>query len=226
MNNTLLISGANGALGSELVEYFSSRNYQVIAVVRPGHHSESRQNIIYLQAEISEEASVQKLMQEIKSRNLKIKAGLLVAGGFGMGKFLETAKGDLQSMFEKNFFSAFFLAKHLLAHMKEYDQHGKIIFIGAKPALEKGGEATTAYTLAKTLLVKMVEIINQAAEESNVQAALLAPSIIDTAGNRQAMPKADFSQWVKPAEIAQIMEQVILDEGVRRDIIIKAYKGS
>ncbi|MFW5760652.1 MAG: hypothetical protein ACOCXH_06720, partial [Cyclobacteriaceae bacterium] len=90
----------------------------------------------------------------------------------------------------------------------------------------KGGEATTAYTLSKSLLVKLQEIINQAAGESNIQSAVVAPSVIDTQANREAMPKADFSQWVTPAAIARIMEQIVLDDGVMQDIIIKAYKNS
>jgi NAD(P)-dependent dehydrogenase (short-subunit alcohol dehydrogenase family) len=31
------------------------------------------------------------------------------------------------------------------------------------------------------------------------------PSIIDTAANRASMPKADFSKWVKPKELADVI---------------------
>lgn len=225
MNQNLLITGANGALGSELVNYFSSRDYQVIAVVRPGKKQMNQKNVMYFEAELAEESSARDLMQEIDSRNLTIHAGMLVAGGFGMKPFMDTRREDLEEMLEKNFFSAFFIAQQLLAHMQKNETTGKIIFTGAKPALEKGGEATTAYTLSKHMLIKMVEIINQAAGDSKARAALVAPSVIDTEPNRDAMPKADFSQWVKPQEIAAIMEQVLSDEGVLQDIVIKAYKG-
>ncbi len=33
----------------------------------------------------------------------------------------------------------------------------------------------------------------------------ILPSIIDTEPNRKAMPKADFSKWPKPEEIAQVI---------------------
>jgi hypothetical protein len=31
------------------------------------------------------------------------------------------------------------------------------------------------------------------------------PTVIDTAVNRRDMPKADFSTWVKPEELAEII---------------------
>ena len=37
----------------------------------------------------------------------------------------------------------------------------------------------------------------------NVNAVL--PSLIDTPTNRRDMPEADFSRWVKPAEVAAVM---------------------
>jgi NAD(P)-dependent dehydrogenase (short-subunit alcohol dehydrogenase family) len=31
------------------------------------------------------------------------------------------------------------------------------------------------------------------------------PSTIDTAANRSSMPKADFSKWVRPQELADVI---------------------
>ena len=38
------------------------------------------------------------------------------------------------------------------------------------------------------------------------------PSIIDTAQNRRDMPKADFSRWVAPGDLAAVMLFLISDE--------------
>jgi hypothetical protein len=38
------------------------------------------------------------------------------------------------------------------------------------------------------------------------------PSVIDTPGNRASMPKADFSKWVKPAEIAGVIANLLTDD--------------
>jgi NAD(P)-dependent dehydrogenase (short-subunit alcohol dehydrogenase family) len=40
----------------------------------------------------------------------------------------------------------------------------------------------------------------------------ILPSVIDTPGNRTAMPKADFAKWVKPAEIAGVIAFLLGDD--------------
>jgi NAD(P)-dependent dehydrogenase (short-subunit alcohol dehydrogenase family) len=39
----------------------------------------------------------------------------------------------------------------------------------------------------------------------NINVNSVLPSIIDTPANRKAMPRADFSKWPKPEEIAQVV---------------------
>ena len=39
----------------------------------------------------------------------------------------------------------------------------------------------------------------------NINVNSVIPSIIDTAANRKAMPRADFSKWPKPDEIARVI---------------------
>ena len=38
------------------------------------------------------------------------------------------------------------------------------------------------------------------------------PSIIDTQANRQAMPNADFTKWVKPEDLANVVLFLSSDE--------------
>ena len=40
----------------------------------------------------------------------------------------------------------------------------------------------------------------------------MLPSVIDTPANRAAMPDADFSKWVPPAEIAKVIRFLVSDE--------------
>jgi hypothetical protein len=37
---------------------------------------------------------------------------------------------------------------------------------------------------------------------------------MDTAANRKAMPKADFSKWVKPASVASMVTWLAGDAGI------------
>jgi NAD(P)-dependent dehydrogenase (short-subunit alcohol dehydrogenase family) len=40
---------------------------------------------------------------------------------------------------------------------------------------------------------------------TGVTANVVVPSVIDTAANRAAMPKADFGKWVQPKSIASLL---------------------
>jgi NAD(P)-dependent dehydrogenase (short-subunit alcohol dehydrogenase family) len=47
---------------------------------------------------------------------------------------------------------------------------------------------------------------------TGVRVNTVLPSIIDTAANRKAMPKADFTTWPKPEDIALVIAFLCSDE--------------
>jgi NAD(P)-dependent dehydrogenase (short-subunit alcohol dehydrogenase family) len=51
----------------------------------------------------------------------------------------------------------------------------------------------------------VIESISQEVKESNVNVNCIMPSIIDTEANRKAMPNSDFSRWIKPEELANVV---------------------
>jgi len=82
--------------------------------------------------------------------------------------------------------------------------HGKIISIGSKSSLQGGGKIG-AYAAAKSALLRLTESMAAELKPHDIQVNCVLPSIIDTPENRQSMPSADFSKWVKPEEIAQVI---------------------
>ncbi len=67
------------------------------------------------------------------------------------------------------------------------------------------------YALAKSLLFKLAEFLNAAAKGKNVAATVFVPSTIDTPQNRKSMPDKDPGDWVKPSQIAELMEMIVSD---------------
>jgi NAD(P)-dependent dehydrogenase (short-subunit alcohol dehydrogenase family) len=89
------------------------------------------------------------------------------------------------------------------------------------------GKDYIAYSLSKFLLTKFAELLNAEGSSKNVVCSVIAPSTIDTEMNRKSMPKADFSKWVKPSEIAESIFFLVGDKGnILRDPILKVYGGS
>jgi NAD(P)-dependent dehydrogenase (short-subunit alcohol dehydrogenase family) len=63
----------------------------------------------------------------------------------------------------------------------------------------------TAYGLTKSLLFRLAELLNLEAKGTDVVAVVIVPSTIDTPQNRASMPDADFSTWMDPAKMAEII---------------------
>ena len=101
---------------------------------------------------------------------------------------------------------------------------GRIFFISSKPGLEKGGKALTSYSVSKNMLVKLAEIVNEELQGTEASATVIAPDMIDTSANRQAMPDSDHDQWIKPEEIADAISFYLSEKADRiREPILKMY---
>jgi NAD(P)-dependent dehydrogenase (short-subunit alcohol dehydrogenase family) len=51
----------------------------------------------------------------------------------------------------------------------------------------------------------LIESLAEEVKGYNINVNSIVPSIFDTAANRQAMPKADYSKWPKPEQIARVV---------------------
>jgi NAD(P)-dependent dehydrogenase (short-subunit alcohol dehydrogenase family) len=62
-----------------------------------------------------------------------------------------------------------------------------------------------AYSVSKAALVALMKSMALELKDTGVTANAVLPSVIDTPANRAAMPKADFSKWVRPESIARLL---------------------
>jgi dihydropteridine reductase len=64
-----------------------------------------------------------------------------------------------------------------------------------------------AYGMVKSSTHYLVQSVSQDPSfvEKNASALCVLPSVIDTPGNRAAMPSEDFSNWTKSDDIAQLL---------------------
>ena len=58
---------------------------------------------------------------------------------------------------------------------------------------------------SKSGLIRLVESISQETKDLGINVNCILPSVIDTEANRRAMPKADFSKWVKTDDITNVV---------------------
>ena len=116
------------------------------------------------------------------------------------------------------------LARPVFLHMLE-KKEGMIFLVGSRTGIDmRNSKGMTAYGLSKSLIFRLAELMNEEAKGTNVVTAVIAPSTIDTPQNREAMPKADFTKWVKAETIADlIFLHTTSTASVLREPVIKVY---
>jgi len=227
---TVIITGANGNLGLAVTSIFLSKGYRVVATVRTeGDLKElpQNQNLHEVVLDLTNETETEKFVQKTIDRHQTIDGALLLVGGFASGDIATTKSEDIKKQISLNFDTAYHVIRPLFQHMMEKN-NGKIVFIGARPALQaSAGKSLIAYGLSKSLLFKLAEYLNAEAKGKNVTVSVVAPSTIDTEPNRKSMPDADPNKWVKPEALAEVLEFLISDKGgVLRDTVLKVYNNA
>jgi NAD(P)-dependent dehydrogenase (short-subunit alcohol dehydrogenase family) len=80
---------------------------------------------------------------------------------------------------------------------------GRIVNVAARPALEwRSGAGMVAYTASKAAVAALTVALAEEVAKDGILVNAVAPSIMDTDANRQAMPKADYALWPKVEEVA------------------------
>ena len=226
-NKTVIITGANGNLGKAVVSKFLEGGYRVIATVL--HESmldefPKNERLEVCTVDLLQEAGTASFAAAMIAKYKTIEGALMLAGGFAAGDIGKANDNELLKMYSLNFETAYHVARPLFRHMKEQG-YGRLIFVGARPALEAAaGKHAVAYAISKAMVIKLAEILNADAKGMNVTATVIVPSTIDTPPNRTSMPQADFNSWVKAEQIADLMEMICSETGSPlRETVLKVY---
>jgi NAD(P)-dependent dehydrogenase (short-subunit alcohol dehydrogenase family) len=230
MSRKVIITGAAGNLGSATVDKFLREGYHVIATVEPGtrhHFVQGNSNLEVHQIDVTDENAAREFVQHSFEEHKNIAAAVLLVGGFSMGGIAETSLSDLHRMFKLNFESCYNLARPAFLRMQWQENGGRLVLVGARPALDPAaGKGVVAYSLSKSLVFSLADLLNAAGEGKNVITSVIVPSIIDTPANRASMPKADFSAWVRPEALADRIELASRPDVVPGERVVKVYGGA
>jgi len=227
---TALVTGASGNLGQEVIRKFISEGYNVVGTVIPNDpvtieiNSDRFEKVV---ADLMSEDDAQRLASSVISRYGQVDAAILTVGGFAMGNISETKTSDILKQYKLNFETAYNIARPLFVQMLR-QSNGRIFLIGSRPGLEaKSGKGMIAYGLAKSLIFRLAELMNEEGKHHNVVTSVIVPSTIDTPQNRKSMPDADPSNWVRAEEIANTIFYYCSDASRSlREPVIKIYGNS
>jgi NAD(P)-dependent dehydrogenase (short-subunit alcohol dehydrogenase family) len=126
-----------------------------------------------------------------------------VAGGFRWETLEAGSWETWHTLFRMNVLTATNASRAAVPHLKR-SAAGRIVNVGANGAL-KASAGMGAYAASKAGVHKLTEALAEELKADGVTVNAVLPSIIDTPTNRADMPKADFSTWVSPEDLASVI---------------------
>jgi NAD(P)-dependent dehydrogenase (short-subunit alcohol dehydrogenase family) len=223
-NRHVVITGGAGTLGTAVtgallaagatctVPYVHEAEAQ-----RFPHRGDAKVTLIKV-ADLADETTVVKLYG-----GTTLWASIHIAGGFAPGTVAETDRTALMAQIDSNLVSCFLCCRAAMKAMAR--DGGRIVNVAARPALEwRTGAGMAAYTIAKTGVAALTTALAEEVAKNGILVNAVAPSIMDTPANRQAMPKANFDAWPKVEDVAStIMFLASPGNKVTRGAIVPVY---
>lgn len=205
----LIITGALGSLGKVVTDTALARGGRVALVDHAQlHRPQTPARLEIGGVDLADPAQAKVAIDAAAAHFGHLDALVNIAGGFA---FETVAEGDgktWQRMYAMNVLTAFNASHAALPYLAS-SAAGRIVNIGAMAALAAGG-GMGAYAASKAAVHRLTEAL--AAEwKGRITVNAVLPSIIDTAANRASMPSADFTKWVQPQEIAEVILFLVSD---------------
>ncbi len=195
---TVIITGANGALGRAVVAAVREQGGEVVAIDLS--FGDSNAGCRQIELDLTDAGAVERAVGELDH----IDALFNIAGGFAMSPAVhEMTSDEWQAMFDMNVVTMRNMCNAVVPRMLAAGS-GRIVNVGALSAREGQGNMG-AYVAAKSTVMRLTETMAKELRQRGVNVNAVLPSIIDTPTNRADMPDADHRKWVDPKDLARVI---------------------
>ncbi|MAS35213.1 MAG: 3-oxoacyl-ACP reductase [Anaerolineaceae bacterium] len=212
-NQVVMITGANGALGTSVAQRFYDAGANLALVVRRPETVEGLvpDRALVVEADVTEKASMQAAVDQIGAHYGRIDALVHTVGGYGGGKAVHEVDIDLwDKMMKLNAKGVYVAAGTVANYMLQQNTPGSIVVVLARHAFE-GQKNHSAYGASKAAAQRIVQSMAKELADRQIRVNAVVPGTIDTSANRRDMPNADFSKWVSPVQIADVIMYLCSD---------------
>ncbi len=208
----VVITGAAGNLGQAVAKAFAHAGARRVLADRAvdrlprlyPHETKSDDCLLVTGIDLAEEAGAGQLIEAAIGRYGRIDVLVNTVGGFSGGrKVHEDELANWDAMFRINLRTTLNACRAVIPHFLERGE-GRIVNVAARAATA-GAPGLAAYCAAKGAVVRLTESLAAELKEHGISVNCVLPGTIDTPQNRAAMPNADFSRWVPPHAIADVI---------------------
>ncbi|HKC43477.1 MAG TPA: SDR family NAD(P)-dependent oxidoreductase [Burkholderiales bacterium] len=209
---TILVTGGTGGLGRAVSLAFLEEAATVAVTYRRQEGFDALRNAAGASAarleghrvDVTDEAAARELIESVIAQTGQLDAVVNTVGGYAGGvKLWEMDTKVFDQMLALNLRSGYSLSRAAVPAMLKQGR-GAIVNVASKTAFDHAAGAA-AYAASKAAAVAMMDSLAAEVKGSGLRVNSILPSIIDTEPNRKAMPKADFSKWPRPEEIARVV---------------------
>lgn len=217
VSSVILITGAFGALGQAVARHLAAQGHRLglldaAPAVPPALAAEFAAHLALPALDLSQAAATQQAVAAVQARFGRIDGLVNIAGGFRWETLEAGSAATWQAMFTINLLTAVNTCQAVLPAMLAQGS-GRIVNIGAGAAA-KAGAGMGAYAASKSGVLRLTEALAEETKLRGLTVNAILPSIIDTPANRRDMPDADFSRWVAPEALAEVVG-FLLSDGAR-----------
>jgi NAD(P)-dependent dehydrogenase (short-subunit alcohol dehydrogenase family) len=232
----VVVTGGTGALGSAVVGALRAAgavchvtNLFAAELDRYAHKNDAGVHVT-TGVELADEAAVARFYASLPP----LWASIHLAGGFAMAPVAETSSADFEGQFRMNALSCFLCTRAAIGAIRARSapgpggaKGGRIVNVAARPALEpRLGAGMVAYAASKGAVAALTQSLAEEVAGEQIWVNAVAPSVLDTAANRAAMPDAPHHLWVALPAIAELIAFLASpDNGVTRGAVIPVYSG-
>jgi NAD(P)-dependent dehydrogenase (short-subunit alcohol dehydrogenase family) len=214
-----VVAGGTGGLGRAVSQAFLDEGAIVIVTYRTQAEFNELVRAVAANAsrlegqrvDVTDETESRRFIEDTLAQHKRLDALVNTVGGYVGGvKLWDLDAKVLDQMLALNLRSGYELARAAVPAMLRQGR-GSIVNIAAKAAFDHPAGAA-AYAASKAAAIAMIDSLAAEVAGSGVRVNSLLPSIIDTAANRKAMPKADFAKWPKAEDIARVITFLCSDD--------------
>jgi NAD(P)-dependent dehydrogenase (short-subunit alcohol dehydrogenase family) len=194
----VLVFGAGGALGSGVAAAFAEAGALVTGADRVVTVGAFMETVSFETVDVMDDADLRGLFDNRPAPWAVINT----VGGFAPQRPLaDLNPAELVGQLELNLVTAALITKHALRVMQESGE-GRIVHTASRAAVMTEGSGF-AYSVSKYGVLHLVAMAAREVRGTGITVNCVVPSIIDTPGNRAAMPNANHDAWPKVPDIAR-----------------------
>ncbi len=204
-----IITGATGNLGQACAQAFGAARAHCVLVGGSADklaalYRADANRLLAGGLDLALEADASRLVDMTLKQFGRIDILVNTVGGFAGGrKVHEDDLATWDAMHHINLRTTLNACRAVVPHFVRQGS-GRIVNVAARAGLS-GVAGLGAYGASKSAVIYLTQTLAAELKENGIGVNCVLPGTIDTPQNRRDMPNADFTKWVAPAAIADVM---------------------